>query len=254
MLWSYGDKDPQGDLKGYAHNGGVKTMNLLEPSFKKSNKYASSQWDVNMRNVSIDTSMDTLYWCKIFSLPSELRDTRHHIIGYEPLLTKERSTKLPLVHHMSLYECSQLSYPHSDSASWDVWVKSNGATCNTGLLTPRDWDSCITLVATWGAGGNGQFLPEHIGIPIGGKTGAKYYMLEIHYDNPNAKRVLDHSGMRIHYTRNLRPNDAGMMITGVSVSDTQMIPPGQKSYRNVGICGPSCSSVVSICCNVNVIF
>ena len=28
-----------------------------------------------------------------------------------------------------------------------------------------------------------------------------------------------------------------MMITGVSVSDTQMIPPKQKLYRNVGICG-----------------
>lgn len=27
------------------------------------------------------------------------------------------------------------------------------------------------------------------------------------------------------------------MITGVSVSDTQMIPPKQKLYRNVGICG-----------------
>lgn len=35
------------------------------------------------------------------------------------------------------------------------------------------------------------------------------------------------------------------MISGVSVSDTQLIPPGQKLYRNVGICGPSCSNEVS---------
>lgn len=57
--------------------------------------------------------------------------------------------------------------------------------------------------------------------------------------------VIDHSGFRIHYTRHLRKEDGGMMISGVSVSDTQIIPPQQKLYRNVGICGPSCTSVVS---------
>lgn len=34
----------------------------------------------------------------------------------------------------------------------------------------------------------GQYLPHHVGIPIGGRHGPKYYMLEIHYDNPKAKR------------------------------------------------------------------
>lgn len=34
----------------------------------------------------------------------------------------------------------------------------------------------------------GQYLPHHVGIPIGGRQGPKYYMLEIHYDNPKAKR------------------------------------------------------------------
>lgn len=58
-------------------------------------------------------------------------------------------------------------------------------------------------------------------------------------------QVVDHSGFRIHYTRRLREYDGGMMITGVSVSDTQMIPPQQKLYRNVGICGPSCTKSVS---------
>lgn len=31
-------------------------------------------------------------------------------------------------------------------------------------------------------------MPHHVGIPIGGRNGPKYYMLEIHYDNPKAKR------------------------------------------------------------------
>lgn len=58
----------------------------------------------------------------------------------------------------------------------------------------------------------------------------------------------DHSGFRIHYSKHLRKHDGGVMISGVSVSDTQLIPPGQKLYRNVGICGPSCSNVV--CCHL----
>lgn len=155
-----------------------------------------------------------------------------------------RSTRKPLVHHMTLFECSMSSYPGPDSSSWDVWVKSNGAVCNSNLLTPRDWDSCINPVAVWAIGATGQFLPEHVGVPIGGRNSAKYYMLEIHYDNPQAKKVMDNSGFRLHYTRHLRHNDGGMMISGVSVSDTQMIPPGQKLYRNVGICGPSCTGVM----------
>lgn len=58
-------------------------------------------------------------------------------------------TKKPLVHHMTLFECSTSSYPSSDPASWDIWVKSSGAVCNSNLLTPRDWDACITPVAVW---------------------------------------------------------------------------------------------------------
>lgn len=40
--------------------------------------------------------MDTLYWCKILKAPV-LQD-KHHIIGYEALLTKERYS-----HSLSLY-------------------------------------------------------------------------------------------------------------------------------------------------------
>lgn len=29
----------------------------------------------------------------------------------------------------------------------------------------------------------GEFLPENVGIPLGGKGGVSYYMLEVHYDN-----------------------------------------------------------------------
>lgn len=124
---------------------------------------------------------------------------------------------------MTLFECSTSLYPSSNPSSWDIWVKSSGDVCNSNLLTPRDWDACITPVAVWTISSTGtliahtlnklkrvqtsnslniiiemktnfsncyagQYLPHHVGIPIGGRSGAKYYMLEIHYDNPKAKR------------------------------------------------------------------
>lgn len=65
-------------------------------------------------------------------------------------------SKKPLVHHMTLFECSTSSYPGSDPVSWDIWVKSNGAVCNSNLLTPRDWDACITPVAVWAISSTGK--------------------------------------------------------------------------------------------------
>ncbi|XP_030383547.1 MOXD1 homolog 1 [Scaptodrosophila lebanonensis] len=251
VLWSFGDTDPiHGNLKGHGRNRGVKPLHLLSPLFEKSaailqpttGKRETHKWDISMQNVTIESSMDTLYWCKIVRAP--VLNSKQHIVGYEALLTRFGKSHQPLVHHMTLFECSTKSYPGADSSSWDVWSKSTGTECNSNLLTPRDWDSCATPVAVWSIGSTGQFLPPHVGIPMGGQSGAKYYMLEVHYDNPNGLHAVDHSGFRIHYTHHLRPNDAGIMISGVSVSDTQLIPPGQKLYRNVGICGPSCSNVM----------
>lgn len=60
---------------------------------------------------------------------------------------------------MTLFECSTSAYPSSDPISWDIWVKSSGAVCNSNLLTPRDWDACITPVAVWTISSTGKCLP-----------------------------------------------------------------------------------------------
>lgn len=70
----------------------------------------------------------------------------------------------PLVHHMTLFECTTKSYPGSDPHSWEVWVKSSGAVCNSNLLTPHDWDSCITPVAVWSIGSTGIYMHIHLHI------------------------------------------------------------------------------------------
>lgn len=114
---------------------------------------------------------------------------------------------------------------------------SSGVECSSNQQSKKNWESCVTPVATYAYGGSAQYLPDHVGISFS----ETFYMLEIHYINPYGKEFIDHSGFRIHYTSELRPYDAGIMTAGVTVSDTQLVPPRQKSFRNIGICGPSCS-------------
>jgi len=190
--------------------------------------------------VTINESYDTVYWCKIFKAPDLIQ--KHHIIGFEPIITKDIYTKKSTVHHMTLFECTERAF-EKNTKDLDLWTKSKGVVCNSNdsnIFSAYNWDSCITPVASWGVGGTSQYLPPHVGIPFGGKQ--KYYMLEIHYDNPSKKTFEDNSGLRIHYTKNLREHDGGIMVNGVTTSNTQLIPPRQASFRNLGICGQSCTS------------
>jgi Copper type II ascorbate-dependent monooxygenase, N-terminal domain len=145
---------------------------------------------------------------------------------------------------MTLYEC-KFSAKQFDPEAFaknsndlEKWTKSHGVECSSSLYSNGNWDSCITPVATYSYGGTSSYLPDHVGIPFSGSQ--KYYMLEIHYENPIKRNFIDNSGFRIHYTSKLRQFDAGIMTNGVSISETQLIPPRQKSFRNIGICGPLC--------------
>ena len=65
--------------------------------------------------------------------------------------------------------------------------------------------SCISAPLQ-AVGSEGETLPDHVGIPLGEEHGgATYFMLETHYDNPaRHQNVVDHSGLRIFYTDQLR--------------------------------------------------
>jgi hypothetical protein len=67
-------------------------------------------------------------------------------------------------------------------------------------------------------------------------------MLEVFYNNPSKKEFKDDSGLRLYYTHNLRKFDAGVLTIGVSSGNTQLVPPKQKYFTNLGICGQKCTS------------
>ena len=144
------------------------------------------------------------------------------------------------MHHVILYECASrqpILAEHSRLA---------GAHCYSPTM-PKEWDSCLQPVLAWARGSRGEWLPEHVGLPVAEhQEEGSYYMLEVHYNNKHGRQVMDSSGVRLHLTPNTRKMEAGIMVAGVAVSPLHMVPPQQKEYATAGYCTPQCTSKVCI--------
>ena len=66
----------------------------------------------------------------------------------------------------------------------------------------------------WAVGGGAFCYPEDVGYEVGASD-SKYFVLEIHYDNPHNKEgVLDSSGMKITTLSKLREKSVGTVGVG----------------------------------------
>lgn len=142
-----------------------------------------------------------------------------------------------LVHHVILYECSSTQHILGEHA------RLAGAHCYSPTM-PKEWDSCLQPVLAWARGSQGEWLPEHVGLPVAEHHEHSYYMLEVHYNNRVGRQVVDSSGVRLHLTPNTRSMEAGILVAGVAVSPLHMVPPQQKEYATAGYCTPQCTNKV----------
>ncbi|PSN48351.1 MOXD1 1 protein [Blattella germanica] len=227
MIYATHDRDPtldDGELVGMSWHGkenrGVRSLHLLTPAVKRGIDRGPQiqHWNVTLRDFVVPDNMDTLYWCKIFKVPAMNR--KHHMIGYEPVLQPGNER---YVHHMLLYECVA---PHQFTSSDAIFQKYELP------VTPQLCHS----------NGTGEFLPEHVGLPLADGDKARYFMLEIHYDNPGFRKVRDNSGIRIHYTENLRQYDGGILVNGITITPLHIVPPHQPEYRTAGYCSSECTN------------
>ncbi|EFN82136.1 MOXD1-like protein 1 [Harpegnathos saltator] len=180
--------------------------------------------------------MDTIYWCKIFQSPL---DQMHHMIGYTPLVEKANED---LVHHMILYECA---VSPSTAERLSLQTKLAGGACYSSKNPmPAEWEACMQPVLAWARGSKGEWLPEHVGIPVALNGTKTFYMLEVHYNNPHMRNVNDSSGVRLHLTSEFRPQEAGILVAGVAVSPLHLVPPRQKAYATAGYCTPHCTNTM----------
>ncbi|XP_012253301.2 MOXD1 homolog 1 [Athalia rosae] len=232
VLWALHETDPElNTAAGHGERRGGRALRLKGPTPHPPPVKMTpdvNHWDVKLNRFTVSNSQDTVYWCKIFKAPFH---DKHHMIGYTPLIEKANEA---LVHHIMLYECASML------PILGAHARIAGAHCYSPTM-PREWDSCLQPVVAWARGSKGEWLPNHVGIPIAEHREGSYYMLEVHYNNPELKEVVDSSGITLYLTPKLRPQEAGILVAGVAVSPLHMVPPRQKEYATAGYCTPHCT-------------
>nr|XP_033504698.1 DBH-like monooxygenase protein 2 homolog isoform X2 [Epinephelus lanceolatus] len=215
VIYAYGLTD---EIAYHAARRGTKELNLL--NFMPRTTITSLKYiNATVENITIPAK-STYYHCKVMKFPP--LHTKHHIYQIEPVIEHA-----DLVHHMLLYHCPPFVMEPYDKP------------CYMGDIG----DHCFRVVAAWGVGGGVFELPEYAGIPIGGADlNDQFFRLEIHYNNPNSdENRTDSSGLRLHYTAELRQNDVGILHTGVMISHRTPynIPPRAAQFHTYGVCNTS---------------
>jgi hypothetical protein len=151
------------------------------------------------------------------------------------------------VHHMLLFRCE------SNDSLWFQRRLNNPEVCWTS--TDNDSASCYEVL--WGyahgtysiigninniSGVSPLVLPENLGFRIG-PSSFRYIEIQMHYDNPDMiSGMVDHSGLRMYYTNNLRQFDAGVVTMGDPQTGGAPIPPGVAKAEYEYNCPESCTS------------
>uniref|UniRef100_A0A665TQH7 Monooxygenase, DBH-like 1, like n=1 Tax=Echeneis naucrates TaxID=173247 RepID=A0A665TQH7_ECHNA len=219
LIYAYGTTD---EIMYHQTRRGTMEVNLLN-FMPRSSLPNRNYISATMNNITIP-NLHTYYHCKVMKFPK--LNTKHHIYQVEPVIENHG-----IVHHMILYSC-----PSYVTEAYDEKCFKG----NTG-------DACFGVIAAWAIGGGVFELPENAGIPVGGEEKDLYYRLEIHYNNLNLEEgMTDSSGLRLHYTNQLRQHDVGILTTGVMpFKHVQYnIPPKAPEFHTYGMCNTSLFSQV----------
>jgi len=96
-----------------------------------------------------------------------------------------------------------------------------------------------------------EFPPE-AGYPIGANFSIKYYLIQMHYNNPTGcQNCVDNSGLRFYVSDQLRQYDIGYLTFGTDATILSLaIPPQVQNFAVDAYC-PSDASSVSVIENMN---
>ncbi|CAL8101372.1 unnamed protein product [Orchesella dallaii] len=235
LIWALGRED---DVTYHAGERGTVAMNLLDPPQPNVDISAFKSWEMTV-DLVMPSEKSYAYWCTIYKGPQF--GTKTHIVGFRPVLKGPLAVKH--THHFVIYRCT--NPPGADANKiFGPFADVRGDNCYTKeAMARRPSQLCSAVLYVWGAGGKDMFLPEHVGYPVGEEKN-EYFMLEIHYDNP--QQVTDakfSTGVEVFYTDKLRKYDAALMTIGHTVVASLMIPPQQKDFQIVGHCSTGCTNL-----------
>ncbi|XP_076060837.1 MOXD1 homolog 1-like [Oratosquilla oratoria] len=214
VIWAFGSDDPEDLMRFSWHNyHSAKSLLLIDPIDSGNDKIleGAKSWEIRSPNVALADDTRDSYICSLHRIPS--LDAKHHAIGIVPALEEKN---VEFVHHLILTECT-------DEAELTPYLNKSFECYKNSII--RTVNSCEMAITAWAFGGGGDIYPENVGYPIGD---VKYFMLEVHYNNPKLKKnITDSSGVRVLYTDKLREFESGTLVVGESPTPEMIIPPGQ---------------------------
>ncbi|XP_062944036.1 peptidyl-glycine alpha-amidating monooxygenase isoform X8 [Cynocephalus volans] len=161
----------------------------------------SSDFALDIRMPGVTPKQSDTYFCMSVRLPM---DEEAFVIDFKP------RASMDTVHHMLLFGCNM---PSSTGSYWF---------CDEGTCADK-----ANILYAWARNAPPTRLPKGVGFRVGGETGNKYFVLQVHYGDISAFRDnhKDCSGVSLHLTRLPQPLIAGMYLM---MSVDTVIPAGEK--------------------------
>uniref|UniRef100_A0A2K5CAQ5 Peptidylglycine alpha-amidating monooxygenase n=1 Tax=Aotus nancymaae TaxID=37293 RepID=A0A2K5CAQ5_AOTNA len=155
----------------------------------------SSDFALDIRMPGVTPKQSDTYFCMSMRLPV---DEEAFVIDFKP------RASMDTVHHMLLFGCNM---PSSTGSYWF---------CDEGTCTDK-----ANILYAWARNAPPTRLPKGVGFRVGGATGSKYFVLQVHYgDISNCPHPLPTRGQQL-----LQPLIAGMYLL---MSVDTVIPAGEK--------------------------
>ncbi|KAK3593667.1 hypothetical protein CHS0354_013563 [Potamilus streckersoni] len=233
LIYAYHDVDPDVPNFLFRYHGqtqrGSKAVLLIGTSFQpKPWPTDAGTIDFRHNNYQIPGSDVTTYGCTAFYLPT-IR-AKLHIIKTEASIQRGHEN---LVKNILLLACRLPIFFHLPQ------YHGLNFNCLDGTIPLLQY--CESVFAGWSVGAEPFYYPEHVGVSIGAPEDPVLYVLQTHFHNPvQQEGIIDSSGLRLTYTRQLRRFDAGILHTGYYISNRQIIPPGEPSFVTKIHCSRRC--------------
>ncbi|XP_031363177.1 peptidyl-glycine alpha-amidating monooxygenase isoform X9 [Lonchura striata] len=163
--------------------------------------FGLSDFALDIRMPAVTPKQSDTYLCMSVRLPV---DDEAYVVDFKP------HASMDTVHHMLLFGCNE---PSSTENYWD---------CDEGTCKDKS-----NILYAWARNAPPTRLPKGVGFRVGGETGSRYFVLQVHYGDVSAFRDKhkDCSGVTLHLTHQKQPLIAGMYLM---MSVNTVIPPGKK--------------------------
>ncbi|XP_068278231.1 peptidyl-glycine alpha-amidating monooxygenase isoform X7 [Nyctibius grandis] len=160
-----------------------------------------SDFVLDIRMPGVTPKQSDTYLCMSVPLPV---DDEAYVVDFKP------HASMDIVHHMLLFGCNE---PSSTENYWD---------CDEGTCKDKS-----NILYAWARNAPPTRLPKGVGFRVGGETGVRFFVLQVHYGDISAFRDKhkDCSGVTLHLTHQKQPLIAGMYLM---MSANTVIPPGKK--------------------------